>query len=458
MESPVKVLFVDTPDPFSEVEHRFRPLWPAYLAAYARQYLGRQTVQFAFASSALETALADFKPHIVGLSAVSQNYARAMQYARIAKSKGAQVVMGGIHISLLPQCLTEDMAIGCLGEGERTFTELLKSFVQAGRFSPDLLASITGITYRQNGRQVITPPRPLCSPLDQLPHPDRSLTGYYKHDYMITSRGCPYRCAFCATSRYWDQVRFHSTDYVIRQIGELVEHGAKVITFYDDLFIADKKRFFEIAEGVMAMGLGRSIGFRCSCRANLVTPEIVSALKAMNVRSIWLGLESGCERVLEYLKGSVTVENNRYAVKLFKDAGMETNGAFVIGSPDETDKEMMETYAFIKKNRLDFIAVYVLTPLPGTPVWNYALKRGLVSDSMNWDLLNVNFETQPQSAIILSEVLTREQIIRLYKRFRRLRLLCVLKALPSSAFLHDFPAIAMRMLKELVVRFVRRRS
>ncbi len=455
MKLPVKILFVDTPDPFSEIEHRLQPLWPAYLATYARQHFDPQSVQFAFSSSDLETDLAAFQPHIVGLSAVSQNYARAMQYARIAKSKGISVIMGGIHISVLPQCLTADMDVGCLGEGEITFVELIKSFMQHGGFVSEALAAIEGITYRQQGRLVITPPRPLCAALDQLGHPDRALVGYRKCDYMLTSRGCPYRCAFCATSRYWDKVRFHSTDYVITQIRELVEHGAKIITFYDDLFIADKKRCLEISDGVQAMGLPRNIAFRCSCRANLITTEIVAALKAMNVRSVWLGLESGCERVLQYLKGSVTVEDNHRAVILLKNAGIETNAAFVIGSPDETEAEMMQTYAFIKQHRLDLIVVFVLTPLPGTPIWDYALKRKLVSNSMDWNLLNVNFQTQSERGIILSEVLTRAQFLRIYKRFRRLRLLYILKALPSSALIPDFLEISIGKFKEQVARIMR---
>ena len=94
----------------------------------------------------------------------------------------------------------------------------------------------------------------------------------------------------------------------------------------------------------------------------------------MNVVAIALGLESGAERVLRYLKGAnVTVKDNYRALELLRDAGIQTSGNFIIGSPDETEEEIMATYKFIRKSKVDFVTLHVFSILPGTPVWDYAL-------------------------------------------------------------------------------------
>ena len=105
----------------------------------------------------------------------------------------------------------------------------------------------------------------------------------------------------------------------------------------------------------------------------------------------------------------------------------------------------METYDFIKKNRLDLVDIYVLMPLPGTPVWQYALDRNLVSKDMDWSKLNVNFEMNYKRSIVVSEIYTREQIYNFYKRFRRLRLYINFKNIWRSPFLMDLPRYAFKI-------------
>jgi radical SAM superfamily enzyme YgiQ (UPF0313 family) len=145
----------------------------------------------------------------------------------------------------------------------------------------------------------------------------------------------------------------------------------------------------------------------------------------MGVVSVGMGLESGNQRVLSWLKGSgISVEQNRNAVRLLRKHGIMANASFVIGAPDETEAEMMDTLGFIKSERVSLFDTYVLTPFPGTPVWEMARSRGLVSEDeqMDWSQLNVNFGVNPQRAIILSETLSRRELIRVYNRFRNYRL------------------------------------
>ena len=363
---------------------------------------------------------------------------------------GVPVLMGGIHISALPQSLSPQMTVGCLGEGEVTIVDLINLFLSTGNFSIPELTKIAGICFWDGGRLSVTPPRPLVSNLDEIPLPARELLEISRHAYMFTSRGCPYRCRFCASSAFWDKLRFFSADYVINEIGVLVEDfGVKFISFYDDMFISNVSRLKDIAYGLENTGLLKKVKFSCSCAAASLSEEVAQILQGMNVVSVGMGLESGCDKTLKFLKGpAFSVEKNRRAVEILRKFGIAANASFVIGSPQETEAEIMETYRFIKENPLNLVDVYVLAPFPGTPIWQYALDRGLVSEDMDWEKLNVNFEVSHPNAIILSEQLSREDIYRLYNKFRRQRFWRNLRNIWWHPFLGDLPRVAFNSLKE----------
>ena len=454
----IKILFINAINPESEIETRYTPLGILYLSASLKKSFPVDTFEIRLVNNDIEKNIKSFRPDIVGITSVSQNFNHAIRHANLAHRWGLPTIVGGIHISMIPESLTEDMDVGCIGEGELTIIDLMKVFMEHKRFSSDELQKIDGIVFWKNGKLIKTPHRTAIREMDQIiPHPDRTLEGPVKHAYVFSSRGCPYRCVFCASSRYWNQVRFFSPEYVFVEVENLVKNsGAKMISFYDDLFVADKKRLHDIAILMDQSGLAKKVKFTCSCRSNMVNEDAVADLKRMGVVSVGLGLESGNPRVLNYLKGkTVTVEDNRRAVKVLTYAGIKANASFIIGSPDETETEMMDTYDFIRKSKLSFVDIYVLTPYPGTPVWEYAVQRNLVSDDMDWSRLNVNFEVNWDSAIIMSELLTRQQLMAIYKKFRRLRFYRMLKALPTSPWLRDLPKVGLRLIMEYILRMIR---
>jgi anaerobic magnesium-protoporphyrin IX monomethyl ester cyclase len=455
----IKILFVNAIHPESEIETRYTPLGVLYLSASLKKAFKPGTFEIKLAHKDVEKSIKSFNPDIVGITAVSQNFNFAIRYAKLARKHGLPTMIGGVHVSILPESITEDMNVGCIGEGELTIIELMNVFMKHKGFPPGELEEIDGIVFRKNGKLIKTRPSPMINDMDQhIPYPDRSLEGPVEHAYVFTSRGCPYRCVFCSSSRYWNHVRFFSPEYVFSELESIVKtSGAKMISFYDDLFVADRKRLRDIAILVEQGGLSKKVKFTCSCRANLVTREVVADLKRMGVVSVGMGLESGNPRVLNYLKGNtVSVENNRRAIELLTSAGIKANASFVIGSPTETEEEMMETYDFIDKSKLSFVDVYVLTPYPGTPVWEYAKSRNLVSDHMDWDRLNVNFEVSHADAIILSETMGREKLCRIYRKFRRQRLIRNIRSLPGHPMLLDLPKVALRTAKEKFMRFLDR--
>jgi anaerobic magnesium-protoporphyrin IX monomethyl ester cyclase len=418
-----KILFINAIDVSDDTETSFPPLGLAYLVGSLREKFGAGQIEARIISAGVEREITDFRPDIVGISAVSQNYGRAAGYASLAKKYHLPVLFGGVHISMLQSSLTRDMDAGVVGEGERTVCELVGLFREKGGFPAAGLKLIKGILFWDDGQISATERREPVVPLDSLPLPARDLLDIRKMTYMFTSRGCLYRCAFCASSRFWGKMRSFSAEYTAAEIVELVERrGVEEIRFLDDFFSADTGRVRGILAILKRRGLLGRVKFSCSIRADQVNEEIVGLLKELGVYSIGMGLESGCKESLDYLKGGVTVEENYKAVRTIKAAGLLSHGSFVIGSPREDKKDILKTLEFIKKSGVDSFGVYVLTPFPGTPVWEYALSRGLVGQDMQWERLNVNFSRSHERLVILSEKLTREEIYGLWLRFERYRM------------------------------------
>lgn len=417
-----KFLFINAIESSRKNEIAFPPLGIGYLVSMLRKEFGESSIKFKVINNAVEKEIAKFKPHIVGITSVTQNYNKAVEYARITKKFELPVICGGVHISMLPHTLTEDMDVGVIGEGEKTICELFKLFENSGGFESEKLKKIYGIVYRDKDSKIyLTERRKLIKPVDKIPFPARDLFDISSEAYMFTSRGCPYRCVFCSSSRFWSTVRYFSAEYVVNEIKYLVkEYSIKNIMFYDDLFVANKRRIEKIIKILGEEDLLGRITFACQARANLVNNETVGLLKKMNITYISMGLESGSHRVLEYLKGSnITVKDNVTAVDIIKKYGIDVYGSFIIGSPYETEIEILQTLNFIKKSKLDGFDIYILIPFPGTPVWDYAESMGLVSEKMDFNRLSVNFSDSYEQAINLSENLSKEEIYRLFCLFQR---------------------------------------
>ena len=414
-------MLINAIDVTNKIATSLPPLGLGYLASSLRKEFGPDHIKFKIVDRAIENAIKEFSPDIIGISSVSQNYNRAIEYARIAKRYNLPVIIGGVHISALPSTLTNDMDVGVIGEGEETIIDIINLFVEKWHFDEKRLSKIEGIVFRTKGEIVVTARRKPIEPLDRIPTPDRDLFPTTQATYMFTSRGCPYNCSFCASSRFWGKVRFFSAEYVVNEIKDLIDrYKVKEISFQDDLLTANKPRIKRMLELLKKEHIIGRVKFVCNVRSNIVTDELVLLLKEMNVKAVGMGLESGSPKTLEYLKGNnISIHDHINAVNIFRTHGIEPYVGFIIGSPQESKRDILETLAFIKDNRLMSFDLHVLTPFPGTPVWEYAKARHLVHEDMDWDILNVNFKSNSEKAIILSEQLTRAEICELFSTFAK---------------------------------------
>lgn len=314
---------------------------------------------------------------VVGLTAVTPTINAAIAIARHLKkaSPAMPIILGGAHATLLPEetlAAASEVDVIIRGEAEDTILDLLK-VLELGQ----PLSSVSGITYRKDGEVVSNPARSKDTDLDSLPFLAYHLLPWKKYRphpphgryppfaAIITSRGCPYRCSYCSKPIFGNKFRGQSA---LRVVEEVAYHqkrfGIRELVFYDDVFTLDKKRAHAIADELIKRRL--KVHWSCETRVNLVDGELLRHLKQAGCYSISYGIESGSQKILDTLDKGINPGQVEEAVRLSREAGLETVGYFMIGSPGETAETIQQTIQFAKKLKLDFAQFAVTTPFPRT--------------------------------------------------------------------------------------------
>lgn len=375
------------------------------LAAYINQKLPNVKVKIIEGEDPVSEILKT-KSDLIGFTSDTLMFEKTLEYVKEIKEKtNSPLIIGGIHITASPESFDPVFDLGVIGEGEITFVELLELFCKYHKFSLDKIVKIKGLVYEKKGKIVKTEKRELISNIDELPFPARELVPmeeYYLKNQVnlfnvkrmatiMTSRGCPYHCVFCGSPVQWGRVRFHSPEYVVKEIKFLVEkYHIDGIMFWDDLFIAPEKRLEKLAELIKTEGLDKKLTFFGYARANLMNDKTCSILHGMNVKRLIFGLESGSEKILNYLKQhSVTVEDNRRAVTLCRKYKITSSSGYIVGTPGETLSDINKTFDLMKKYPLDNTHIYILTPYPGTKIWEYSKEHNLINETIEYSKLFV---------------------------------------------------------------------
>lgn len=427
----MKILFVVV----SVVEEAFdiadAPIGLGYIISYA-QSKGIDFEYNVITSPQFETQLDKYNPDIVAVSVFSVTYGIACEIAKKCKNRDIPCIIGGIHISQLPQSLTKDFSLGVIGEGEVTFTELLNNCEIGKGWNNDTLKDILGIVYFENDNLKINPPRPLIKDLDEIPFPvDLSFLQATNRMTAISSRGCPYRCVFCAPSRFWKKVRYNSPEYMIKYMEEYISKHPHIhqVKLWDDLFSVNKKRLKRFATLCKESKILSRIKFFILCRVDSIDDETIKLFKEMNVSDIHIGVESGCQKTLDYIGKKYTVEQAANALKLLSKEKFLTEASYIVGFPEETYNEAMQTYNFIRKNQKGLFRVLPLTPLPETPIWEIAKEKGVVSEdsTMDWERLGMVVKGDSQKLFmsgdfpLIIDAMSREEFYKVFTKIENYR-------------------------------------
>jgi len=338
-------------------------------------------------------------PDVVALSFLSTTaYKYMKQTAQFLKSAfpDIPIIIGGPFCTkngelILKECDYVDYA--AIGEGE----ELLPDFLD----HMDEPENVKGLVYRKEGKVVRNPDRPLIEDLSQFPYPDRkSLPIEYVESLPLevpavlsldkfctiqTSRGCPYSCIYCdipvLSQGRW---RIRSPDHVLGEMEELNNDGYRSIYLTDDHFLQKRERIQAICQGIIDKDFQFTWG--CEGRVDSVGIQEFPLLKKANCSFLAFGIEAGTQKILNRLGKRQKLEQIEYAINEARKSGIDTiHGFFLVGSPDETAEDILESFRFAARLKIDTFGFNRLSVYRGTPLWNEYVQRGIIDDVKDWN-------------------------------------------------------------------------
>lgn len=319
----------------------------------------------------LDETLASFQPRVVGVTGYTSNMSGMLDICQTVKSFDLRIttVLGGYHATLCSEDFdTESVDIIVAGEGEVTFRELVEA-LEAG----NNIASVNGLIYRENGRQVKTPARGQMKKPDNLPLPARHLTDKYRSKYHFqlwdnpylveTARGCPYRCSFCAV---W---KFHQGKYRAKApeaiIQDLKKIPSTVACFVDDNFLDNVRRVDRLYQMIKAENIHLKYWMQGRADTIVKHPDIIKKWAEIGLESILVGFETFDQEKMSRYDKKGSVSKNEKAMEILLSQGVEMWGSFIV-DPQWTEADFDAMINYVKGMQIRFPLFTVLTPIPGT--------------------------------------------------------------------------------------------
>ena len=389
-------------------EQRFaiaEPLNLGFIASYLEKHDVEVQIIDELAGQNVEKEVDRYSPNIVGITTTTPLVTNAYRIADRCREKGILTIIGGVHVSVMPEEGLEHADIVVKGEGEIAMLDIVNS--------------------KDIKNRIIT--RPFIKDIDEVPPPARHLMKmdfYLKtrdrvpESYLyfvprgtptaavLTSRGCPYDCIFCHNTWKNMPYRFHSVERVVSEIEFLKkEYGIRALFFIEDNLFVKKKRVRRICEILNRKRI--DIMWGANARVDNIDPELLDIAKSAGCSQITFGFESGSQRILDILNKKTTVVQNIKAIQLCNAAGIIPQGTVIIGNPTETITEIRETQDFITDSEIESVGVCIATPFPGTRLWEWCKKRDLIPDTLKWS--DFDYQNVP---VKVCESLTLNELIK----------------------------------------------
>ncbi len=362
----------------------FPPLNLATVGAVAQQagwdvqLIDAEVEQLDF--SAVLRRVQAFQPDLIGMTATTPFFHRIEEMARFLKAQTDRpVIVGGQHVSILQEkAFSEAFDYLFIGECELAFPEFLNRFARG-----ESVGGVPGIMARENGRIVRGPEAPRVMDLDAAPLPARDLLrndlyaigtprGRKRYTSVQMTRGCPFRCVYCANDLYGKRLRRRSLAHVLQELEEIVlKRDIHHIYFIDDTLTLDRKYILELCAGIQQRQL--QFTFEGSTRANCWDEEIATRLKACGLVRISFGLETAVPEILKLIQKDVALEAYVAANRINNRLGIETINSVMLGLPGETRATIRQTVDFLCRARDIHHTTYgIAIPYPGTELYRMA--------------------------------------------------------------------------------------
>jgi radical SAM superfamily enzyme YgiQ (UPF0313 family) len=286
------------------------------------------------------------------------------------------IVLGGPYVTTIQEEIFEETPadFAVYGEGEITFSQLIDHL--KGKQKPE---EIDGLMYKSPAGKIIkNKSRKHLADLDAVPLPAYDIYPMERYPLhrIVSSRGCPYQCAFCNSSSIsgtgW---RKRSAENIVEEIEYLIEnYGKKILVFSDNSFNIDMKRVEAFCDLLIQKKI--KILWSASIRADIITLPLAEKMKMSGCYNVAVGIESANNDVLKHINKKSTIEEIEKGISIFKQAGIEVLGQLVIGSPHDTPETVNESMDWAKQSECDFVNFYSVLPFKGTPQWDYVKEQG----------------------------------------------------------------------------------
>jgi radical SAM superfamily enzyme YgiQ (UPF0313 family) len=346
----------------------------------------------------IASAVVEDGPDVIALSFLSTtSYPTTKSMARRLKGAAPKtpIILGGVFATMNPSKILADCPeADCIGVGEGE--ELLPDYLD----HLDDLSAVAGLVWRNGDTVVANMPRPIIKDLDQFPYPDRqslpidyiesmpldvpAVLSLDRFCTMQTSRGCPYPCVYCDIPALADgKWRCRSPEHVLGEMQQLSDEGYRSIYLTDDHFLLKRNRIEAICQGI----IDRKMKFHWGCEGRVDSKAIdqFPLMAEANCSFLAFGVEAGTEKVLERLKKMQNLEQIERGVSEAKRHGIDTaHGFFLVGSPDETEADILESFRFAARLKLDTFGFNRLCAYRGTPLWQEYVQRGIIDDERDW--------------------------------------------------------------------------
>lgn len=376
----------------------YPPLGLLYISAYLDLHeISHQVCDTTFLSEAEWFANIDKnKPKVIAFYTNLLTKVKILSLIKRLKEhedyKYIRIVIGGPDVTFNDEnYLKHGADFLVVGEGEETFLEFSKQFFGNRNF-----AEVDGLVYlSERGEIIRNSPRKHIKDIDLLPLPNREkidlnayLIAWKKYHgqsalNISTQRGCPYSCRWCSKAVYGQSYRRRKTKLVVDEIELLIQkYNPDTLWFVDDVFTVNQKWVDDFSNEMKARGI--IIPFECITRAEHLDEGTLLKLKSAGCFRIWIGAESGSQRILDLMDRKVKVEQVKEMARLTRELGIETGTFIMVGYPGETENDIIETIEYLKQTNPDHFTVTIAYPIKGTMLYEQIKNKILYEP--NWDL------------------------------------------------------------------------